>query len=154
MREPEPESGRLSWKMAARQECTRIEPCGSFWAYGTGLGRRSATSSCLVAVPETGCPIHSYLPAAAVNLAFARVEVYFIDPQVVHAKGVEYVIAPLDQSLEVLLEHLGKALNGERTYIFEQNESGGDDNTYEWVADGVEPEKESLQNVPVSKFTS
>ena len=53
-----------------------------------------------------------------------------------------------DQSLEVLLEHLGKALNGERTYIFEQNEAGGDDNTYEWVADGVEPEKESLQNVP------
>ena len=53
-----------------------------------------------------------------------------------------------DQSLVVLLEHLGKALNGERTYIFEQNESGGDDNTYEWVADGVEPEQENLQNVP------
>ena len=53
-----------------------------------------------------------------------------------------------DQSLKVLLEHLGKALNGERTYIFEQNESGGDDNTYEWVADGVEPEQENLQNVP------
>ncbi len=53
-----------------------------------------------------------------------------------------------DQSLEVLLNHLGKALNGERTYIFEQNESGCDDNTYEWVADGVRPEKENLQNVP------
>jgi len=53
-----------------------------------------------------------------------------------------------DQSLEVLLEHLGKAMNGARTYIFERNESGGDDNTYEWVADGVEPEKENLQNVP------
>ena len=53
-----------------------------------------------------------------------------------------------DQSLEVLLNHLGKALHGERTYIFEQNESGGDDNTYEWVADGVKPEKENLQNVP------
>ena len=53
-----------------------------------------------------------------------------------------------DQSLGVLLEHLGKALNGERTYIFEQNDSGCDDNTYEWVADGVAPEKESLQNVP------
>ena len=53
-----------------------------------------------------------------------------------------------DQSLEVLLEHLGKALNGERTYIFERNEVGGDDNTYEWVADGVSPEKENLQNVP------
>lgn len=33
-----------------------------------------------------------------------------------------------DQSLEVLLEHLGKALNGERTYIFERNEAGCDDN--------------------------
>ncbi len=53
-----------------------------------------------------------------------------------------------DRTLEVLLEHLGKALNGERTYIFEQNESGCDDNTYEWVADGVEPEKDNLQNVP------
>lgn len=53
-----------------------------------------------------------------------------------------------DQSLEVLLKCLGKALSGERTYIFERNESGNDDNTYEWVADGVEPEKENLQNLP------
>ena len=53
-----------------------------------------------------------------------------------------------DQSLDVLLEYLGKALHGERTYIFERNEAGGDDNTYEWVADGVAPEKENLQNVP------
>ena len=53
-----------------------------------------------------------------------------------------------DQSLEVLLEHLGKALNGERTYIFERNRAGCDDNTYEWTAGGVAPEKESLQNVP------
>lgn len=53
-----------------------------------------------------------------------------------------------DQSLEVFLAYLGRALNGQRTYIFEQNESGGDDNTYEWVADGVEPEKDNLQNLP------
>ncbi len=53
-----------------------------------------------------------------------------------------------DQSLDVLLKHLGMALDGERTYIFEQNASGCDDNTYEWVANGVEPEKENLQNVP------
>lgn len=52
-----------------------------------------------------------------------------------------------DQSLEVLLKYLGKALDGERTYIFEKNNDGSDDNTYEWVADGVEPEKENLQNV-------
>ena len=53
-----------------------------------------------------------------------------------------------DQSLEVLLEHLGKALNGERTYIVERNGAGCDDNTYEWTAGGVAPEKENLQNVP------
>jgi len=53
-----------------------------------------------------------------------------------------------DRSLDVLLEHLGKALNGARTYIFEQNAAGCDDNTYEWVADGVTPEKDNLQNVP------
>lgn len=53
-----------------------------------------------------------------------------------------------DQSLETVLEYLGKALNGERTYIFERNENGRDDNTYEWVQAGVKPEKENLQNLP------
>nr|WP_321152546.1 ATP-binding protein [uncultured Acetatifactor sp.] len=53
-----------------------------------------------------------------------------------------------DQSLEVLLAYLGKALEGERTYIFERNDQGCDDNTYEWTAPGVRPEKENLQNVP------
>lgn len=52
------------------------------------------------------------------------------------------------QTLEVLLEYMGKALGGERTYIFERNKSGCDDNTYEWVADGVIPEKDNLQNLP------
>lgn len=52
------------------------------------------------------------------------------------------------QTLEVLLEYLGKALGGERTYIFERNEQGCDDNTYEWVASGVTSEKDSLQNLP------
>lgn len=53
-----------------------------------------------------------------------------------------------DQTIEIILEHIGKALNAERTYIFEKNEAGGDDNTYEWVANGITPEKENLQNVP------
>lgn len=53
-----------------------------------------------------------------------------------------------DESIHIILEHLGKFLNGERTYIFERNESGGDDNTYEWCAPGVTPEKDNLQNVP------
>ena len=53
-----------------------------------------------------------------------------------------------DQSLEVILEYLGNALKGERTYIFERNAKGNDDNTYEWVANGVEPAKDMLQDLP------
>ncbi len=53
-----------------------------------------------------------------------------------------------DQSIMALLEYLGKALGGERTYIFEKNESGRDDNTYEWTATGIEPQKENLQDLP------
>lgn len=59
-----------------------------------------------------------------------------------------------DKSIEIFLEHLGKALNAQRTYIFEQNKSGGDDNTYEWVAQGVEPEKDNLQNLPMEVCAS
>lgn len=53
-----------------------------------------------------------------------------------------------DGSIDIILEYLGKALEGERTYVFERNEEGADDNTYEWVARGIKPEKENLQNVP------
>lgn len=53
-----------------------------------------------------------------------------------------------DKAIEVILEYLGKALKGERTYIFEKNERGGDDNTYEWAANGVQPEIDNLQNLP------
>lgn len=53
-----------------------------------------------------------------------------------------------DDTLNFLLEYLGKLLKGDRAYIFEQNKKGGDDNTYEWVAAGVTPEKDDLQDLP------
>ncbi len=53
-----------------------------------------------------------------------------------------------ETSLKIAIEYLGKALGGERVYIFEKNAEGNDDNTYEWVANGVTPEKENLQNLP------
>lgn len=59
-----------------------------------------------------------------------------------------------DGSIAVILEYLGKALQGERTYVFEKNENGCDDNTYEWVAKGVRPEKAHLQNVPAEVCAS
>ncbi len=53
-----------------------------------------------------------------------------------------------ETSLKIAIEYLGKALGGERVYIFEKNAQGGDDNAYEWVANGVSPQKDNLQNVP------
>ena len=53
-----------------------------------------------------------------------------------------------DESINIILEHLGAALSAERTYVFEENENGGDDNTYEWCAPGIHPEKDNLQNLP------
>ena len=53
-----------------------------------------------------------------------------------------------DQSIHILLEYLGKTLQSERVYIFEENTDGCFDNTYEWCAGGVIPQKDNLQQVP------
>lgn len=59
-----------------------------------------------------------------------------------------------DRAVEDILKYFGKALGGDRAYIFEKNAVGGDDNTYEWTASDVEPEKDSLQNLPEEIFAS
>lgn len=53
-----------------------------------------------------------------------------------------------DRSIAIILEFLGTTLRGERAYIFERNSLGGDDNTYEWTAPGIVPQKDRLQNLP------
>lgn len=53
-----------------------------------------------------------------------------------------------DTAIDIILEYLGKTLDGERTYVFEKNANNCDDNTYEWVAKGVAPQKHLLRNVP------
>lgn len=53
-----------------------------------------------------------------------------------------------EKSLESLLQYLGQALNCDRVYIFEQTPEHTYNNTYEWCAKGVTPQKDNLQNVP------
>lgn len=53
-----------------------------------------------------------------------------------------------DRSISALLEYLGNALNSDRVYIFEETKSKTLDNTYEWCAPGIVPQKGSLQGVP------
>ena len=53
-----------------------------------------------------------------------------------------------DDSINVLLEYIGKELKCERIYIFEKDANGNDNNTYEWCASGVEPQIDNLQELP------
>lgn len=47
-----------------------------------------------------------------------------------------------------LIEYIGKRLNSDRAYIFEDNLDGTFSNTYEWYRDGVSKQIDNLQNVP------
>ncbi len=53
-----------------------------------------------------------------------------------------------EKSLAALLNHLGQSLRCDRVYIFEEATEDTVNNTYEWCAEGVEPQKDLLQNVP------
>lgn len=60
-----------------------------------------------------------------------------------------YSSVETDVAINNTLEILGKYLEGERTYVFHVH-SKSMDNTYEWCAEGVSKEIDSLQNVPIS----
>ncbi len=53
-----------------------------------------------------------------------------------------------DESLAILMEYLGHCLKSERVYIFEEMPGRLFDNTYEWCASGVRPQKKNLQRIP------
>lgn len=55
-----------------------------------------------------------------------------------------------DSVLKQLLDYLGRNTDGDRIYIFEENENGNFDNTYEWCKNNVAPQIDTLQDVPSS----
>ncbi|MFI3176751.1 MAG: GGDEF domain-containing protein [Eubacteriales bacterium] len=59
-----------------------------------------------------------------------------------------------DNSLDMLLRHLGEYYQVSRCYVFERLEGGLNcyKNTYEWCAEGVSAQSNRLQNVAVSSF--
>lgn len=52
------------------------------------------------------------------------------------------------RAIQLFLENLGKESNSERIYIVEGETGCCVDNTFEWCADGVEPQIDNLQQVP------
>lgn len=53
-----------------------------------------------------------------------------------------------EKIMNQLVQYIGEKMHSDRAYIFEENENGTFDNTYEWCAEGVSSAKEILQNVP------
>lgn len=59
-----------------------------------------------------------------------------------------------DNNIDELLSCMGEELGCKRISIFEENDEGTCDNTYEWCAPGVVHERILLQHVAISKFDS
>lgn len=57
-------------------------------------------------------------------------------------------------SIDRVLHHLGQHFGVDRCYIFELAEEQSDvyDNTYEWCADGIEPQIDELQGISLEAF--
>lgn len=58
--------------------------------------------------------------------------------------------ANAEESIHKMLAYLGKAFSCDRSYIFELTDTKLATNTYEWCAENVMPQKDCLQNVPMS----
>ncbi len=74
----------------------------------------------------------------------------YIKNEMMINKGLSIALskATPEESLNTLMAYLGEQLQSERTYIFEEQPGDMVKNTYEWCADGVEPQKDNLQEVP------
>lgn len=46
-----------------------------------------------------------------------------------------------EQLISALFEYLGQSLGGDRVYLFEEMEGGTFNNTYEWCARRISPQK-------------
>ncbi len=62
--------------------------------------------------------------------------------------------AETDQAIIQALQKCGELFEVERSYIFQFAEDGKTEtNTHEWCAEGIEPQKEKMQNLPVNEFS-
>lgn len=86
---------------------------------------------------------------SAVGGAVETDDVNVVDEQLAqYAFRRLYVAKDIEATINRLLEIIGRAYDVSRAYIFESSEDGKTcSNTFEWCADGVEPQIDSLQNI-------
>ncbi|NTV60932.1 MAG: PAS domain S-box protein [Chlorobiaceae bacterium] len=63
-------------------------------------------------------------------------------------------LSRIDEMVNEALETIGRHVEADRSYIFQYYDNQRlMDNTHEWCAEGVEPQKEILQNLPTDMFS-
>lgn len=71
--------------------------------------------------------------------------------------ATDFVNAPLenlDKHVQEMLHTVGQFIGADRVYVFDYDFSSGlGFNVYEWCAEGIAPEMENLQNIPMEHFS-
>lgn len=114
-------------------------------SYSAFIGKKLAVKNTII--EENG---KKYRFSIAVDLsAWEQQNKGYEDNEAMVNEGLRIsMAAPTPEgSIAALLGYLGLSLKSERVYIFEESETGDYDNTYEWCAEGVEPQKDNLQGV-------
>ena len=69
----------------------------------------------------------------------------------ISSKFINLSIEKMDETITQTLAQIGKFVNADRTYIFELDpHTTISSNTFEWCNDGIEPEIENLQEIPLA----
>ncbi len=72
-----------------------------------------------------------------------------LDPQEIVNFGLQESLrhSTPELSIEYIIGFVGRVLHGERSYVIEKNADRTDSNTFEWVGDGIKPERANRQNI-------
>ncbi len=77
---------------------------------------------------------------------------YYARSETILNECIQQIFSTTDaeESISRMLAYIGKAFASDRSYIFEITGNGIATNTHEWCEEGVEPQKDLLQNIPMS----
>jgi len=71
----------------------------------------------------------------------------------ISTRFINITIEDIDNEIERTLKYIGEFVHADRAYLFHiKYQKNVMNNTYEWCADGIEPQKDKLQNLPLNEL--
>jgi diguanylate cyclase (GGDEF)-like protein len=122
------------------------------WTYFNPILNKSfALKDTLIEVDGRKCRVEIAIDISALEAQKRTISEY-ADHEFVISEALRLSLSKADpkSSIEVLMEYLGKSIKSERVYIFEVKPDNTVDNTYEWCANDITPQKDNLVGVPIS----